>query len=85
MKAKKIIKSVLRHGFLVVLCTIWLVPIVWIVLTSFSTDPGINIRNFFPEEYTLVNYHKLVFGSDTVSQFPNWFKNTFIIGLYRLS
>lgn len=81
MKAKKMIKSILRHLFLVVLCTIWLVPIVWIVLTSFSTDPGINIRTFFPESYTLLNYKKLIFGSDTVSQFPNWFKNTLIVAV----
>lgn len=82
MKAKKIIKSVLRHLFLVVLCTIWLIPIVWIVLTSFSTDPGINIRNFFPDGYTIANYKNLIFGSDTVSQFPNWFKNTFIVAVF---
>lgn len=81
MKAKKVLMSILRHGFLVVLCTIWLIPIIWVVLNSFSIDPGINIRQFMPEAYTLANYDKLLFGSDTISQFPNWFKNTLIIGI----
>ena len=82
MKAKKIIKSILRHGFLVLMCAIWLVPIIWILLTSFSTDPGINIRNFVPEGFTAINYKNLLFGSDTVSQFPQWFMNTLIVAIF---
>ena len=82
MKAKKMIKSILRHGFLVLMCAVWLVPIVWIVLTSFSTDPGINIRNFVPDGFTIVNYKNLLFGSDTVSQFPQWFMNTLIVAIF---
>ncbi len=81
MKVKKVIMSILRHGFLVVLCAVWLVPIIWVILNSFSIDPGINIREFVPKEFTLVNYQKLLFGSDTISQFPNWFKNTLIIAI----
>lgn len=82
MKAKKVLKSILRHGFLVLICAIWLVPIVWIVLTSFSTDPGINIRNFVPDGFTVVNYKNLLLGSDTVSQFPRWFLNTLIVAIF---
>ncbi len=82
MKAKKVLKSVGRHGFLVLISAIWLVPIVWILLTSFSTDPGINIRNFVPDGFTAVNYKNLLFGSDTVSQFPRWFMNTLIVAIF---
>lgn len=82
MKAKKVLKSVGRHGFLVLISAIWLVPIIWILLTSFSTDPGINIRNFVPDGFTAVNYKNLLFGSDTVSQFPRWFMNTLIVAIF---
>lgn len=82
MKAKKIISQVLRHIFLLILSAIWLVPVVWIVLNSFSTDPGINIRKFVPDEFTLINYKNLLFGSDTVSMFPTWFKNTLIVAIF---
>lgn len=82
MKMKKIISSVLRHVFLALLSAIWLVPIVWIVLNSFSTDPGINIRKFVPDAFTLANYKNLIFGSDSVSMFPTWFKNTLIVSIF---
>lgn len=82
MKAKKVLKSVGRHGFLVLISAIWLVPIIWILLTSFSTDPGINIRNFVPDGFTAVNYKNLLFGSDTVSQFPRWFMNTLVVAIF---
>lgn len=82
MKAKKVLKSIGRHGFLVLISAIWLVPIIWILLTSFSTDPGINIRNFVPDGFTAVNYKNLLFGSDTVSQFPRWFMNTLIVAIF---
>lgn len=81
-KIKKTIGFVLRHLFLVFLSVLWLVPIVWIVLNSFSTEKGINIRQFFPEHLTLENYKRLIIGSDTVSMFPIWFKNTLIVAIF---
>lgn len=42
------VRSVIRHLVLALLAGIWLVPIVWLVATSFSTDRGINVRRFFP-------------------------------------
>jgi len=81
-KAIKNVKLVLRHLFLVVMSIIWLTPIAWIVLNSFSTQKGINIRRFVPKKFTLNNYKELLFGSDTVSMFPTWFKNTLIIAIF---
>jgi len=75
-------KLVLRHVFIAFLAFFWLIPIVWLVCTSFSTYPGINIRSFFPEEWTLDNYKLLLFNADTVAQFPRWFMNTFIIAIF---
>ena len=82
MKIKRMINSILRHVFLAILCAIWLVPIVWIVLNSFSTDQGINVRKFVPDEFTLDNYKKLLFGADSVAMFPTWFKNTLIVAIF---
>lgn len=33
----------------------------------------------FPKEWSLQNYKNLLFSADSVAQFPNWFKNTFLI------
>lgn len=71
--------DILRHLFLAFLALIWLIPIVWLVATSFSKYTGMNTSTFFPEEWSLINYKNLLFASDSVTQFPSWFKNTFII------
>lgn len=71
-----------RHVFLAFLATFWLIPIVWLVVTSFSGYPGINITTFFPESYTLKNFELLLFNADTVAQFPRWFTNTLVIAIF---
>jgi arabinogalactan oligomer / maltooligosaccharide transport system permease protein len=78
----KNVKQFFRHFFLVCLSVFWLIPVIWLVATSFGTDPGPNIRSFFPANLTLNNYSLLLFGADNVAQFPNWFKNTFIIACF---
>lgn len=82
MGKKKVMSSVLLHGVLTVLAVVWLVPILWLVVTSFSGYDGMNTSNFFPETWTLNNYTRILFEPDTVAQFPVWFKNTFIIAIF---
>ena len=79
---KKVVNLILRHVFLAFLAFIWLIPIVWLLVTSFSAYTGRNTNTFFPEEWSVVNYKNLLFSSDSVAQFPNWFKNTFIIACF---
>lgn len=79
---KKHWKILGNNLLLAVLAFIWLVPIVWLVVTSFSAYSGINTGNFFPEKWSLNNYKNLLFSADSVSQFPNWFRNTFIIAIF---
>ena len=75
-------KFVLRHVFIAFLAFVWLIPIIWLLCTSFSAYPGINIRTFFPEQWTFDNYKLLLFNADTVAQFPKWFMNTLIIAIF---
>lgn len=79
---KKAINLILRHVLLAFLAFIWLIPIVWLLVTSFSAYTGMNTSTFFPEEWSAVNYKNLLFSADSVAQFPNWFKNTFIIACF---
>ena len=78
----KKVKAVLRHVFIALLALVWLIPIVWLVCTSLSGYPGINISHFFPTTWTLDNYKLLVWNADTVAQFPKWFMNTFVIAIF---
>jgi len=75
-------KFIFRHVFIAFLAFVWLIPIIWLLCTSFSAYPGINIRTFFPEQWTLDNYKLLLFNADTVAQFPKWFMNTLIIAIF---
>lgn len=74
-------KTFLHHALLVLLAAIWLLPILWLVLTSFGVDEGPNIARFFPEEYTLRHYAELLH-PDSVSNFPRWFTNTLIVAIF---
>ena len=76
---KRFIKTLLHNLLLAFLAFVWLVPIVWLVVTSFSAYTGMNTSTFFPKEWSLAQYKNLLFSADSVAQFPNWFKNTFII------
>ena len=74
-------KIFLYNLFIAFLCMIWLIPIVWLVCTSFSAYPGKNTSTFFPEEWSAIHYVKLL-TPDTVNQFPTWFMNTFKIACW---
>ena len=75
--------SIVRHLVLLILAVVWLVPILWLLVTSLSSYPGINFRSFFPDEYTLQNYVNILFYSDSVAQFPQWFMNTLIVACFN--
>lgn len=79
---KKKINVVVRHLVLAVLSVIWLTPIFWLVVSSFSGYKGINTMHFFPETWSADNYAQLFFRPDTVANFPAWFRNSMIIGVF---
>ena len=72
--------NILVHLLLALLAFIWVMPIVWIVLTSFRAEPGSYVNTFFPQSYTLKNYVKL-FTDRNVLNFPKMFGNTLIIAI----
>ena len=72
--------NVLVHILLGILALIWVLPIFWIVLTSFRAEPGAYTSTFLPQGYTLNNYIKL-FTDRNVLNFPKMFTNTLIIAI----
>lgn len=79
---KKTVGFVIRHLVLTLLVVIWLVPILWLVVTSFSAYKGINTAHFFPEKWSLDNYKVLFLQPDSVVQYGAWFKNTLMIAIF---
>ncbi len=78
MKDARASRIILHNVLLGVLAFIWLIPIVWLFCTSFSEYSGMNTSTFFPKKWSAIHYVKL-FHPDTVSQFPQWFINTFVV------
>ena len=71
----------LVHFLLAILAIIWVLPIFWIVLTSFRAEPGAYTSTFLPQGYTFNNYIKL-FTDRNVLNFPKMFMNTLIIAIF---
>ena len=68
------------HGVLAFLSFVWLILIVWVVLTSFRGTKGSYSSTFFPSSYSLDNYRKL-FTDFSVFNFPQMMLNTLIIAV----
>lgn len=79
---KKTINFVIRHLVLLFLSVVWLIPILWLFVTSFSGYKGINTSHFFPETWTLDNYAQLLLRPDSIVQYPRWFWNTLVIASF---
>lgn len=79
---KKVLQAIPRHLLLLILVIIWLVPILWLLVTSFSGYPGINFSHFFPSTWSLVNYKKLLVEPDSVVRYNTWFTNTLVIAIF---
>lgn len=80
MKIRKRVKPIILHVIMALLAFLWLIPIIWLVVTSFSGYKGINTMHFFPTEWSVDNYTQLFFRPDTVANFPAWFRNSMVIG-----
>lgn len=79
--SKKIGKYIGHNTLLLVLVVVWLIPIVWLVCTSFSAHSGMNTSTFFPKEWSTKHY-VLLFSQNSVNQFPTWFMNTLKIAIF---
>ena len=78
-RSRKHITDIVGHNVIIaVLAIIWLIPIVWLVCTSFSAYDGMNTSTFFPQTWSIKHYID-IFKVDSVNQFPMWFMNTFKI------
>lgn len=81
MSRNKKIKSIASYAILIVLSFIWLIPIAWVVMTSFREEAGSYTSYFFPKGYTLNNYIKLL-TDNSQFHFTKWFTNTLIVAIF---
>ncbi len=74
IKRRSAAANTVIYILLVIISVIWLIPVLWTVLTSFRAEPGSFTANFIPEHWTLDNYRNL--WTNTTFPFKDWFVNT---------
>ena len=78
-KNQRRLSLIFRYILLIILAIIWILPIIWIVLASFSYNDTGFVSTFWPDKFTLQNY----IGIFTNPQYPfvNWIINTLLVSL----
>lgn len=80
MSTNKKIKNAASYVALSVLSFIWLLPIFWVIMTSFREESGSYTAYFFPKGYTINNYVGLLTETQQFN-FPRWFCNTLFVAV----
>lgn len=83
MKKKKFIMNSLAHILLSLLSFIWVLPIIFVILTSLRGESGTYKSYIFPRSYTLDNYKNLFAGTGSLV-FTKWFFNTLIVSFFTM-
>jgi len=81
MKTRRRIANTVIYVILIVVSVLWLLPIVYLVMTSFRGEQGAWLDGYIiPKTWTLANYTKL-FTDTGMFNFPRWFLNTLIVAV----
>lgn len=80
MKKKKFVANSLVHLLLTVLGAIWVLPIIFIIMTSLRKEGGTYKTYLIPKEFTFDNYRALWEANGTLD-YKKWFVNTFVVAL----
>ena len=65
---------------LTVMAVLWILPIIWVILTSLRLEQGAFTPYFIPKGFTIDNYVRL-FTDNTVFSFARWFGNTLFVAV----
>lgn len=80
-KSRRIISNSMVHAGLGITGFIWILPILFVILTSFREEAGSYKSYLFPRGYTLANYVNL-FTKEGSLNFTKWFANTMIVAVF---
>lgn len=64
---------IISYIFLIVLSIIWVIPIVWILLTAFRAEPGAVSSSFFPQPYSWIEGDTKYTATFTLQNFKDLF------------
>lgn len=80
MRARAKTTNAFLYVLLSVLSVIWIIPIAWLVMTSFRGEPGAFPNYVIPKTWSLDNYRMLLTDT-TLFNYPRWFMNTLFVAV----
>lgn len=81
MSRNKKIRDTASYITLTVLSFIWMIPIFWVIMTSFREESGSYTSYFFPKGLTIANYVSLL-TDNSQFHFVKWFGNTLFVAVF---
>ena len=72
--------SIGLHTLLTALSVLWMLPVFWLLLSSFRKEPGAYTPYLWPKGFTFDNYTRL-FTDTRLFNFPRWFMNTLFVAI----
>ena len=81
MSKNKKIRDAASYITLTVLSFIWMIPIFWVIMTSFREESGSYTSYFFPKGLTIANYVNLL-TDNSQFHFVKWFGNTLFVAVF---
>lgn len=80
MSRRNKITSIGLHTLLTILAIVWLIPVFWLILSSFRAEKGAYTSSLWPQKFTIDNYIRL-FVDTKLFNFPRWFMNTLFVAI----
>lgn len=76
-----VIDAAITYTILIAVSFIFVFPVIWLILSSFSKSGSIyDLEGFFPKAYSAKSYKDL-FTDTTMYDYPNWLKNTLFVAV----
>ena len=77
-RIRRRISAVALNALIAVLAVLWLVPVFWLVVSSFRAEQGAYTPYLWPKAFTFDNYIRL-FTDRRLFDFPRWLGNTLFV------
>lgn len=82
LRRSRIIDAAWSNALVIVLSILWLIPVFFVIIFSFSDQKTFFLANsILPTGYTFDNYIRIVTEEDRIIMFPHWYGNTLILSI----
>ena len=80
IKARTRAANTAIYIILSVMSVLWLLPVVWLLLSALREESGAYTTYILPKGYTIHNFTRL-FTETELFNFPRWYMNTLIVAV----